>query len=134
MRRGGVELAQEVPERAEARRPWILLLALVLVAAGVGYGVYRATTVTLEETPPLRPLEPAELAAYLERDQVQVGTYQSLMMLSGGVEGWPESAADIASKMQGESARWSLERPLTRDLLGADQTFAAMETQQERVK
>ena len=134
MRRGGVELAQEVPEPAEARRPWIVLLVLVLVATGVGYGVYRATTVTLEETPPLRPLEPAELAAYLERDQVQVGTYESLMMLSGGVEGWPESAAEIASKMQGELARWSLERPLTRDVLGADQTFGAMETQQERVK
>lgn len=134
MRRGGVEPVQEVPERGEARRPWILLLALLLVAAGLGYGVYRATAVRLEETPPLRPLEPAELAAYLERDQVQVGTYESLMMLSGGVEGWPGSAAEIASKMQGESARWSLERPLPRDVLGADQTFAAMGSQEERVK
>ncbi len=134
MRRGGVEPVQEVPERGEAPRPWILLLALVLVAAGVGYGLYRATAVTLEETPPLRPLEPAELAAYLERDQVRVGTYESLMMLSGGVEGWPESAAEIASRMQVKSERWSLERPLTRDVLGADETFAAMGSQKERVK
>ena len=52
MRRGGVELVKEVAPEGDASRSWLLIVALVIVAAGLGYGAYRATTVTLEETPP----------------------------------------------------------------------------------
>ncbi len=124
MRRGGVERAHEVAATGRARRPWVLIVALLIVGAGVGYGLYVATTVALEETPPLRPLTATELAAYLERDQIRVGPYESLMMLSGEAEGWPEGAAEVSAKMQTASSRWSLERPLPRELLGADQTLA----------
>jgi len=109
-------------------------MALLIIAAGIGYGVYRATAVTLEETPPLRPLEPAELAAYLERDQIQIGAFRSMMILSGRVEGWPESAAEIAAKMHGKSMRWSLERPLPREVLDADQALAMLDSHEDRVK
>ncbi|MGB5365561.1 MAG: tetratricopeptide repeat protein [Polyangiales bacterium] len=133
MRRGGVERAQEVAATGRARRPWVLIVALLIVGAGVGYGLYVATTVALEETPPLRPLTATELAAYLERDQIRVGPYESLMMLSGEAEGWPEGAAEISAKMQAVSSRWSLERPLPREVLGADQTLARIDAAQGRV-
>ncbi len=133
MRRGGVERAHEVAATGRARRPWVLIVALLIVGAGVGYGLYVATTVALEETPPLRPLTATELAAYLERDQIRVGPYESLMMLSGEAEGWPEGAAEVSAKMQTASSRWSLERPLPRELLGADQTLARIDAAQGRV-
>ncbi len=128
MRRGGVEPAQDVGAQGQTRRPWILVVALLIVGAGIGYGVYVATTVALEETPPLRPLGATELAAYLKRDQIRVGPYESLMTLNGELEGWPESAAEISAKMREASSRWSLERPLPRALFGADQTFAMIDS------
>ncbi len=133
MRRGGVEPAQEVGPQGQTRRPWILVVALLIVGAGIGYGLYVATTVALEETPPLRPLEATELTAYLKRDQIRVGPYESLMMLNGELEGWPESASEISAKMQKASSRWSLERPLPRELLGADQTLAMIDSAEGRV-
>jgi Tfp pilus assembly protein PilF len=133
MRRGGVQPAQEVGPQGQTRRPWILVVALLIVGAGIGYGLYVATTVALEDTPPLRPLEATELAAYLKRDQIRVGRYESLMMLNGELEGWPESAAEISTKMRSASARWSLERPLPRELLGADQTLAMIDSPEGRV-
>lgn len=134
MRRGGVDPVPEVRGQGDARRPWILIVALLLVVAGIGFGLYSATRVALEETPPLRPLEPSELAAYLERDQIQVGPYASIMVLSGDVEGWPESAAEIATKMHREASHWSLERPLPRDVFAAEQTLATIDSNEERVK
>ena len=133
MRRGGVERAQEVAATGRARRPWVLIIALLIVGGGVGYGLYVATTVALEENPPLRPLSAKELAAYLERDEIRVGPYESLMMLSGDVEGWPDGAAEISAKMQAASSRWSLERPLPRKVLGADETLARIDAAQGRV-
>ncbi|MBW2626068.1 MAG: tetratricopeptide repeat protein [Deltaproteobacteria bacterium] len=133
MRRGGVELVKEVAPEGDASRSWLLIVALVIVAAGLGYGVYRATTVTLEETPPLRPLEARELSAYLERDQIRVGAYEPMMVLPNEVEGWPEGAAEIAARMHGESSPWSLELPLSREVLTADQTLAIMDAHEERM-
>ncbi len=134
MRKGGVEPVQEVASETGASRRWLLIVALVIVAAGIGYGAYRSTTVTLEETPPLRPLEARELSAYLERDQIKVGAYESMMMLPDDVEGWPESAAEIAERMHRESSSWSLERSLSREVLTADQTIAMMNAHEERAK
>jgi len=133
MRRGGVERAQEIAASGQARRPWVLIVALLIVGAGIGYGLYVATTVVLEENPPLRPLTAKELAAYLDRDQIRVGPYESLMMLNGEVQGWPESAAEVSAKMQAATSRWSLERPLPRELLGADQALARIDAAQGRV-
>lgn len=133
MRRGGVEPAQEVVAQGQARRPWVLIVALLIVAVGIGYGLYLATRVALEETPPLRPLTATELAAYLERDEIRVGPHQSLMMLSGEAEGWPDGAAEISARMQAASSRWSLERPLRREVLGADETLARIDAAEGRV-
>jgi len=134
MRRGGVEPVKEVALEGGASRPWLLIVALAIVAAGMGYGVYRTTTVTLEETPPLRPLEARELSAYLDRDQIRVGAYEPMMMLPDDLGGWPEGAAEIAARMHGESSSWSLERALPREVLIADQTFAMIDAHEERVK
>jgi Tfp pilus assembly protein PilF len=134
MRKGGVEPVQEAASRRGAGRSWLLISALVIVVAGIGYGVYRSTAVTLEETPPLRPLEASELSAYLERDQLQVGTYEAMMMLPDTLDAWPESAAEIAARMHRESASWSLERSLPREVLTADQVFAMIDAHEERVE
>ncbi|MGB5265053.1 MAG: tetratricopeptide repeat protein [Polyangiales bacterium] len=134
MRRAGVEPAQQALPQGQARRPSILIVALLIVGVGIGFGLYVATRVTLEESPPLRPLTAIELAAYLERDQIRVGPYESMMMLNGEVDGWPEGAAEISAKMQAASARWSLERPLSRELLGAGPTLATIDSAEGRVK
>jgi len=133
MRRGGVEVVKEIAPERGSNHSWMLIVALLIVAGGIGYGVYSATTVTLEETPPLRPLEPRELSAYLERDQIRVGAYESMMMLPSDVAGWPDGAAEIAARMHGESSTWSLELPLPREVLTADQTLATMDAHEERV-
>ena len=57
MRRAGVEPAQQALPQGQARRPWILIVALLIVGVGIGFGLYVATRVTLEESPPLRPLD-----------------------------------------------------------------------------
>jgi Tfp pilus assembly protein PilF/DNA-directed RNA polymerase subunit RPC12/RpoP len=134
MRRGAVEPVQEVAPGSSASRRWAVIAALLIVVAGIGYGVYVATTVALEETPPLRPLEARELAAYLQRDEIQVGTYEPMMMLPDAVEGWPESAVELAARMHRESSSWSLEQPLPREVMIADQTLAMMDAHEERVK
>jgi len=125
---------KEVAPERSASRPWLLIVALALVAGGIGYGVYRTTTLTLEDTAPLRPLEPRELSAYLDRDQIRVGAYEPMMMLPDDVAGWPEGAAEVAARMHGESSSWSLSRPLPREVLTVDQTFAMMDSHEERVK
>jgi Tfp pilus assembly protein PilF len=107
---------------------------LLIVAAGIGYGVHAFTTVALEETAPLRPLEARELSAYLERDQIEAGPYEPMMMLPDAVDGWPEGATEIAARMHRESSSWSLERPLPREVMTADQTLAMMDAHEERVE
>lgn len=134
MRRGGVDLVKEVAPEASASRRWLLIVSLVIVAAGIGYGVYRSTTISLEETPPLRPLQARELSAYLERDQIRAGAYEAMMVLPDDVEGWPAGASELAARLYGESSQWSLDRSLPREVLTADQTFAMLEAREERVR
>ncbi|MGB8222906.1 MAG: hypothetical protein WCF10_09965 [Polyangiales bacterium] len=134
MRRGGVAPVQELAPARRTKRPWLLIAAMIIVAGGIGYGVYRATTVSLEDTPPLRPLEARELLAYLERDQIQVGPYQTMMVLPADVAGWPGGAAEIVNRMHERSSPWSLERPLRREVLTADQTLAMMAAHEERAQ
>jgi len=134
MRRGGVEPVQEAAPAGKSRRPSIFIAAALVATAGIGYGLYRSTTIALEETPPLRPLVAGELSAYLERDEIQVGAYESFMTLAGDTERWPQAAAEIAAKLGEESSRWSLERPLPREVLGADQTLATLDAHEERVQ
>ncbi len=52
MRRGGVQLVKTPAEKSGGGRRSLLVLALVLGAAAIGYGAYRSTAITLEETPP----------------------------------------------------------------------------------
>ena len=134
MRKGGVEPVQALAPEGRGSRPWLLIAALVIVVAGIGYGVHQSMAVTLDETPPLRPLQARELSAYLARDQVRVGAYESMMMLPADFSGWPETAAETAAQMHGESSSWSLEQPLPREVLTADQTFAMMDAHEERVQ
>jgi tetratricopeptide (TPR) repeat protein len=132
MRRGGVAPVLEAAPARRARRPWFLIVALLIVTAGIGYGIYRSSMVALQEVPPRRPLEPRELSAYLERDQIQVGAYEPMMLLAGDVDGWPSSAAEIAERMHRQTRSWSLERPLRREVLTAKQIFAMIDSGQER--
>ena len=134
MRRGGVEPVQEAATGVGVSRRWAVVLALLIVAAGIGYGLYVSTNVALEKTPPLRPLEARELSAYLKRDQIQVGAYEPMMVLPDAVDGWPESAVEIAAQMHSHSSSWSLERPLPREVMTADQTLAMMDADDDRVK
>ena len=126
MRRSGVEASPDTAVDRPPSRRWLWILAGVVLAAVVGFGVYRTANPSLEETPPLRPLEPRELRAYLERDQIRVGAYDAMFVLPGDVEGWPEDPDEIAAMMHGRSSSWSLEQSLTRPVLTADQTFAAL--------
>jgi tetratricopeptide (TPR) repeat protein len=134
LRRGTPEPMPEPRAENHLRSPWLLLIALVIVAAGIGLGLYMSTRTVLEETPPLRPLEPRELSAYLERDQIGVGAYESMLVLSGETGDWPSAPAEIASLMHARSASWSLERPLTREVLTAEQTLAILDAHDERVE
>ena len=74
MRKGGVQAVDETPVASGSRDRTVVIVVVAMVLAGIGYGAYRAQRVSLEPTPPLRPLEASELAAYLERDQIRAGT------------------------------------------------------------
>lgn len=134
MRRSGIDVVKGVAVERWGTRRLVVATVLVVAAAGLGYAAYRSTVVTLEKEPPLRPLEPRELSAYLERDGVEVGPYESMFVLPERPEGWPEAPAEIADRMHDESSRWSLEHPLPRESLTAEETLARMAAQKERVK
>jgi Flp pilus assembly protein TadD len=134
MRRSGVEPIRTIASKRVRPRLWLAVVALVTLAAGIGYGVYRSTSVTLEEQPPMRPLSGRELSAYLRREQVAAGAYESMFVLPEQVEAWPGGAAEIAQRMHAESTRWSLEHTLPRELLTAEQTLALMAAHEGRVK
>lgn len=125
MRRGGVVRVSATDVPSGSGRSGLIPLALILVLAGVGYGVYRANTVTLEETPPLRPLEPKELAAYLERDQLSVGHFDGAFSVAGTGD-WPTEPEALASAIRERTTRWGLDRPLTRDVYTASETLGAL--------
>lgn len=134
MRRSGVEAARDTAVDASTSRRWLLALAGVVLAAAIGFGVYRAKDPSLEATPPLRPLQTHELRAYLERDQIRVGAYDAMFVLPSDVEGWPEDPGEVAQSMHSRSSTWSLEQSLTRPVLTADQTFAALADDAGRAK
>ncbi len=133
MRRGGVQPVQTPADTSGTRRKPLLVLALILVVAGIGYSAYRATGITLEETPPLRPLEPRELSAYLERDQISVGKLEAMFVLPASGD-WPTEPAALASSIRGKSASWSLDHPLSREVFTADETLAALTASEARVR
>lgn len=134
MRKGGVEPVDEAPPTSALGRRAAVIAVVVLALVGTGYAAYRFQTISLEETPPLRPLGAAELAAYLERDQIRPGPYATMFALPASVEGWPHEPAALAKQLHGESSRWSLERALPREVLSADETLALMEAREERVE
>lgn len=125
MRRGGVQVVQEPAEKSGVDQKKLLGLALILVAAGIGYGAYRLSAVTLEETPPVRPLETKELSAYLQRDQISVGKLEGMFVLPATGD-WPTEGEALASSIRDGSASWSLDRPLPREVYTADETLAAL--------
>jgi tetratricopeptide (TPR) repeat protein len=134
MRRSGVEAVGQSSRASGAwRRPLALVVAALAIAA-IGYGGYRLQTVALEESVPRRPLSARELAAYLERDQIEAGPYESMFALPDEVEEWPEAPAELARALHQESSRWSLEQVLGREVLTADQALGKMATATERVK
>jgi len=133
MRRGGVQPVHTAASKSGVGRKPLLVLALILVAAGIGYGAYRVTGITLEETPPLRPLKPRELTAYLERDQLSVGKLEGMFVLPTSAD-WPIEAEALASSIRRKSASWSLDHPLSREVFTADETVAALDVGKERVR
>jgi tetratricopeptide (TPR) repeat protein/DNA-directed RNA polymerase subunit RPC12/RpoP len=134
MRRSGVEPVSEapVPSASGRRASIIALVALAIVA--LGYAAYRYQSVALEETPPSRPLDAAELAAYLERDQIDAGVHGAMFSLPASVEGWPVDPNALTTELHKESSRWSLERALPRPVFSADETLAALQASEERVE
>jgi Flp pilus assembly protein TadD len=133
MRRSGIEPVRAVAFRRTAKRRTVIAAALVVVAAGLGYGAYRSSAVSLEERAPMRPLAPRELSAYLRRDQVSAGAYEAMLAPPDVVEGWPVDPARLAERLGEQSSRWSLEQPLRREVLTAERALALMDEQQERV-
>lgn len=132
MRRGGV---QDVAERAtgeRANRRSALIGAGLLLLFVISYGLYGSQSTSLEETPPLRPLEPSELSAYVEREQARVGDYVSMFVLSGDAEGWPEGSGDLAEAFHERTSRWSLEHALPREVLDAEGVLATLATNEAR--
>jgi tetratricopeptide (TPR) repeat protein len=57
-----------------------------------------------------------------------------MFVLPDGAAGWSADPAQIAERLQGQSSRWSLEKPLGRQVLTAGETLALMEAHQERVE
>jgi len=134
MRKGGVQAVDDTPAASGGGRRVAVIAAVALALVGIGYGAYRFQRVSLEATPPLRPLEASELAAYLERDQIRTGAYAAMFALPPDVEGWSSEPAELAAELHGRSSRWSLERALPREVLSADQTLALLRSSEERVE
>ena len=132
MRRGAVQPVAEAEPAPDSMRRWMVIPALLLAVTGIGYSVYQADAVSLEPKPPLRPLEPRELAAYLERDQVQAGAYEALFALPSIVEGLPAEPEALAKAINGRTSRWSLEQALPREVLTADAVLGETGSEGER--
>lgn len=127
-------MVEETPAPSGSRRRVAIIALVALALLGIGYGAYRAQRISLEPTPPLRPLEASELAAYLERDQIRAGTHAAMFALPPNVGDWPDEPAALAAQLHGQSSRWSLERALPREVLSADQTLALLRAGEGRVE
>ncbi|MGB5810626.1 MAG: tetratricopeptide repeat protein, partial [Polyangiales bacterium] len=127
MRQGGVKPVGVQTEPAGANTKRLLGLSLVLIAGMVAYAAYRASEISLEETPPLRPLESRELAAYLERDQISVGRFDGMFVLTGQGD-WPQEPTALAASIHDKAERWGLDRPLSRDAWIADEALGALQS------
>ena len=134
MRKGGVEPVGEASRSSALSRPALVVPAAALLIAGLIVFLYQARQPGLEETPPLRPLDPQELAAYLERDEAQVGRHASFLTLSTSGGDWPEAPADLAQRLHAESSRWSLERALPREVFTVEEALGAMAGSEERLE
>lgn len=134
MRKVGVEPVEEAPPPYASGRRAAIIAVVALALVAIGYAAYRSQVISLEATPPLRPLEPVELAAYLERDQIRAGAYATMFALPAEVEGWSLDPAELTRQLHSESSRWSLERALPREVLTADQALALMQAREERVE
>jgi Tfp pilus assembly protein PilF/DNA-directed RNA polymerase subunit RPC12/RpoP len=137
MRRGAVQPAQEAAD-AEPMRRWMIIPAILVAVVGIGYAVYRTQAVSVEPEPPLRPLEAAELSAYLARDSIEAGKYAAMFVLPTQVGSLPEAAeapeaAGAASDaLNLRTSRWSLEQALPRPVLTADEVLARLDAAGER--
>lgn len=131
MRRGAVQPVEQ-GEAAEPMRRWMVIPAILLAIVGIGYAVYSTRSVSLETVPPLRPLEAAELAAYLERDSIEAGKYAAMFALPTQLVSLPEGAEAATDAINRRTSRWSLEQALPREVLTADETLAKLEAAGER--
>ncbi len=125
MRRAGVQGVGSTAPVSSTGRARSLLLFGLLLAAAAGYGLYRANTVALDEMPPVRPLEAKELAAYLERDGLEVGRLQGLFVIPDGAD-WPTDREALSKSMHERASSWPLDHALARDVYIADEALAAI--------
>ncbi len=131
MRRGAVQPLEEAAD-AEPMHRWMIIPAILLAVVGIGYAVYRTQAVSLESVPPLRPLEAAELAAYLERDSTEAGKYAGMFALPAQVGSLPEAPEAATEAINLRTSRWSLEQALPRPVLTADEALAKLDAAGER--
>lgn len=132
MRRGAPEPVNRGGGARDPMRRWMVIPSILLALAGIGYWLFTASQVSLEPTPPVRPLQARELAAYLERDQIEAGNYAAMFALPSKVDGFPEDPEAIADAINGRTLRWSLEQALQREVLTAGATLAALADETER--
>lgn len=126
MRRAAVESVRDAQSTSPGVSRWLWVAGALVAAGAFGYFAYDLNTVKLEETPPLRPLEAAELRAYLERDQIGVGKLDGLFMVPEGGD-WPVEPDALASALRAKTVSWSLDHPLRREVYTADETLAALD-------
>jgi Tfp pilus assembly protein PilF len=126
MRKGVVLAEQETKKSAEGSRRGLAILAALVVLGGAAFAFYRFRTPSLEPTPPLRPLSNQELAAYLDRDEIEAGDYRSMFALPANVDGFPDDIDGAVSAFRGRTSSWSLEQSLPREVATADATLAML--------
>jgi thioredoxin-like negative regulator of GroEL len=132
MRKGVVVKESERTSTPTSSKRSLAVLAALALLAGLGFAVYRSQTPSLEPTPPLRPLSDSELAAYLDREEVEVGDYRGMFALPSNVEGVPDGVDAAAAALRSRTRSWSLEQSLPRSVLTADATLAKLTSEGER--
>jgi thioredoxin-like negative regulator of GroEL len=132
MRKGVVLNESDRTSTSRSSRRSLTILAVLALLAGLAFTVYRSQTPSLEATPPLRPLTDAELAAYLDREGVEVGDYRGMFALPSNVDGVPDGVDAAAAALRSRTRSWSLEQTLPRSVLTADATLAKLTSEGER--